>query len=184
MHIRALRWLGFSVQHETEQESDKMVEDEALKQLSAMKALSPLLRTEGLLLDEGRVARAQLGDCADPQQLELFIGTWNMGEAEPDSCAALGQWLEPGHDLYVVGVQECLNVDDLQSAILDVLQGRTPGVEWKCWSHSLGSDHTAVGATRSSAEHRRRYRQSPFDALLALRRLPRLYCTAGVCARH
>ena len=75
------------MQHETEQESDKMVEDEALKQLSAMKALSPLLRTEGLLLDEGRVARAQLGDCADPQQLELFIGTWNMGEAEPDSCA-------------------------------------------------------------------------------------------------
>lgn len=34
-----------------------------------------------LIIDEGRGGLALLGECCDPQERTLFVGTWNMGEA-------------------------------------------------------------------------------------------------------
>eukprot|EP01111_Echinosteliopsis_oligospora_P011988 TRINITY_DN4066_c0_g1_i2.p1 TRINITY_DN4066_c0_g1~~TRINITY_DN4066_c0_g1_i2.p1 ORF type:complete len:569 (+),score=102.56 TRINITY_DN4066_c0_g1_i2:125-1831(+) len=40
------------------------------------------------------------------QQVRVFIGTWNMGDAPPPP--SLHDWIPPGqHDIYAIGVQEC-----------------------------------------------------------------------------
>ncbi|CAE7033650.1 INPP5D [Symbiodinium natans] len=47
----------------------------------------------------------ELWDKADKVVLTIFAGTWNMGNAQPPDD--LRDWLQPGYDIYLIGVQEC-----------------------------------------------------------------------------
>jgi hypothetical protein len=87
-----------------------------------------------------------LGTCRTARKLSLFVGTWNMGEAAAGSDDALATWIEEGHDLYCVGVQECLTVDDVEASVARILAARSgKDDEWQSWKHSIGSEHTEVG---------------------------------------
>mmetsp|Transcript_7990 Transcript_7990/g.18560 ORF Transcript_7990/g.18560 Transcript_7990/m.18560 type:complete len:543 (-) Transcript_7990:266-1894(-) len=47
----------------------------------------------------------ELWDKADKVVLKVFAGTWNLGNASPPDD--LEEWLRPGCDVYLIGVQEC-----------------------------------------------------------------------------
>ena len=82
------------------------------------------------------------------RKLSIFVGTWNMGEGDIGNDDALAAWIEDGHDLYCVGVQECLIVDDVEAAVGRVLAARSSADgqdEWQSWKHSIGSERTEVG---------------------------------------
>lgn len=127
LHLRIFKMLGFEIEED----------DEATPGAAA-----------GLIVDaKDGPAGSALGRCRTPKQLSLFVGSWNMGEAPAEDDDALSAWIEEGHDLYCVGVQECLTVDSVQAAMARVLAKRSGGKEdeWSSWKHSLGSDHTEVG---------------------------------------
>jgi len=49
-------------------------------------------------------------DDAHDEALDLWVGTWNVAESGLVLDAdVLGRWLHRGHDLYVVGLQECVS---------------------------------------------------------------------------
>jgi hypothetical protein len=58
----------------------------------------------------------------------LFVTTFNLGESSlsPDDVSA---WLPPGHDVYVIGVQECLDLGPLRNLMLKHLNGGGGGGE-------------------------------------------------------
>ncbi|KAF0688239.1 Aste57867_20109 [Aphanomyces stellatus] len=74
--------------------------------------------------------------------VSIFATTFNMGEGPPP--ADLAQWIPLGHDIYVIGVQECLPLAELRAATkayLEAGMGR-PFVEY---SREIGSKNTMLG---------------------------------------
>ena len=67
---------------------------------------------------------ATVGDNVAKKALSIFIGTWNVGNAEPD--ADLTDWLRGRYDLYVIGVQECVYGANSQDHFYSLLK-RTLG---------------------------------------------------------
>ncbi len=107
-------------------------------------------RASGLILStQDGPGGSALGTFRSERKLSIFVGTWNMGEADiGENDDALAKWIEDGHDLYCVGVQECLIVDDVEAAVGRVLAARSSADEkdeWQSWKHSIGSEHTEVG---------------------------------------
>ena len=139
LHLRLLRSFGWT---------------RALNFFGGDEAEHSTVSDKALILDEGRGGLALLGDCAEPQDRLLFIGTWNMGEAPDEAvpAARLREWLlecpegtGTPRDLYVIGVQECLCVDELQAKVEAVLTDANGGDPWHAWRHALGSDKTDLG---------------------------------------
>eukprot|EP01130_Rhizamoeba_saxonica_P007732 TRINITY_DN3137_c0_g1_i2.p1 TRINITY_DN3137_c0_g1~~TRINITY_DN3137_c0_g1_i2.p1 ORF type:complete len:560 (-),score=107.69 TRINITY_DN3137_c0_g1_i2:520-2013(-) len=54
----------------------------------------------------GYLIRAMKASQDLPDHISLFIGTWNVGNAPP-AVDSFHPWLPLGHDLYVIGAQEC-----------------------------------------------------------------------------
>lgn len=75
----------------------------------------------------------------------IFISTYNMAESPLDSlgAGALGRWIPLGCDVYVIGVQECMEYDALGQA----LQAHTnsAGEEYIMYSKAIGSTQKALG---------------------------------------
>lgn len=72
-------------------------------------------------LNSGVVLRPQ---SRQDRQLRIFASTFNAGSTK--SCAALGPvdaWVPPGFDLYIIGIQECMVLDELGAAIHKHLGG-------------------------------------------------------------
>uniref|UniRef100_M4B4J2 Inositol polyphosphate-related phosphatase domain-containing protein n=1 Tax=Hyaloperonospora arabidopsidis (strain Emoy2) TaxID=559515 RepID=M4B4J2_HYAAE len=59
------------------------------------------------------------------QPANIFVSTFNMGEAKL-TPAQLGKWIPLGHDVYVIGLQECLHLADTRSLICQHLEGGRP----------------------------------------------------------
>ena len=59
------------------------------------------------------------------QPANIFVSTFNMGEARI-TPAQLDKWIPLGHDVYVIGLQECLHLADTRSLICQHLEGGRP----------------------------------------------------------
>ncbi|TMW56375.1 hypothetical protein Poli38472_006385 [Pythium oligandrum] len=60
---------------------------------------------------------------ATRQPLSIFVSTYNMGEGSL-SQEELAKWIPPGQDLYVIGVQECLQLNELRQNLRRHIEGR------------------------------------------------------------
>lgn len=78
-----------------------------------------------------------------PKKYSIFTTTLNMGEAPTDNVKPnLHTWILKGHDIYVVGVQECLEIESLREAILQHLGGPS---EYVMYGDEIGSNNTSLG---------------------------------------
>ena len=78
-----------------------------------------------------------------PQVYSIFVTTFNLGEAKLSSYAAdLAEWIILGHDIYSIGVQECLDLGTVREAIHAHLGGPD---EYKMFCTEIGSDNTNFG---------------------------------------
>ena len=72
----------------------------------------------------------------------VFISTYNLGEAPLSEVKKyFKDWILPGHDVYSIGVQECMEWDQLPEALWTYL-GRN---EYQMICNGIGSDVKAVG---------------------------------------
>uniref|UniRef100_A0AAV1T051 G-protein coupled receptors family 1 profile domain-containing protein n=1 Tax=Peronospora matthiolae TaxID=2874970 RepID=A0AAV1T051_9STRA len=79
----------------------------------------------------------------EPKKIAIFASTFNMGEKDVlDS--ELRQWIPLRKDVYVFGVQECMNLADLQMKILrHLLSGSSS--KYVHYSREIGKRATALG---------------------------------------
>jgi len=78
-----------------------------------------------------------------PKEYSIFVTTLNFGEAKASAIKKnLADWILPGHDIYSIGVQECLDKDVVREIIWDHLGGPT---EYCKFSTEIGSDNTRLG---------------------------------------
>lgn len=87
------------------------------------------------------------------QPLSLFVTTFNMGEGAI-SDEELEKWIPRGYDLYVIGVQECLQLQDLRVQIRSHIEGqaslrvntsRSRFVRYAQFCREIGSTNTSLG---------------------------------------
>lgn len=78
-----------------------------------------------------------------PKYYSIFCTTLNMGEAPADSItAALENWILPGHEIYCIGLQECMELQSVRSLILQRLGGAD---SYHMFTSEIGSDNTRLG---------------------------------------
>ncbi|GLE10381.1 hypothetical protein PINS_up022482 [Pythium insidiosum] len=80
---------------------------------------------------------------ARSQSISIFVSTFNMGEQNV-SESELVEWIPSGHEVYVIGVQECMNLGDLQAAITRHLT-TTTSQKYVFFSREIGKRATALG---------------------------------------
>jgi hypothetical protein len=74
--------------------------------------------------------------------LSLFVTTLNFGEAAFDTITKnMDEWIVKGHDVYAIGFQECLEINDLKQVILDYLGSS----EYFGFHNEIGSGNTQLG---------------------------------------
>ncbi|ETV81357.1 hypothetical protein H257_05900 [Aphanomyces astaci] len=74
--------------------------------------------------------------------ISVFATTFNLGEGNaPDDMA---QWIPLGHDVYVIGVQECLHLTELRAAVKGFLE-RCTHTTFAEYSRDIGSKNTVLG---------------------------------------
>ncbi|OQR98692.1 hypothetical protein ACHHYP_08283 [Achlya hypogyna] len=76
----------------------------------------------------------------------IFTSTFNCGEGGVPKN--LDDWIPLGHDIYVIGLQECLYLDEYRSAILDHLEHQgfpRKQRSFTAFSREIGSRNTALG---------------------------------------
>ena len=78
-----------------------------------------------------------------PKHYSIFSTTLNMGEASLQSMLPdLKDWILEGHDVYAVGVQECLDLAGVSQAILTHLGGPD---KFSLFRTAIGSGNTSLG---------------------------------------
>ena len=78
-----------------------------------------------------------------PKQVSIFVSSFNLGEAPIEEIAGdIPSWLLEGHDMYVVGVQECLCLEEFRAAMHNHLGGPTEFTMHTC---EIGSNNTRLG---------------------------------------
>ncbi|TDH65374.1 hypothetical protein CCR75_001311 [Bremia lactucae] len=79
----------------------------------------------------------------EPNKIAIFASTFNMGEKVVKECE-LRAWIPLGQDIYVIGVQECMDLADLQMKILHhLVSGST--CKFVHYSREIGKRATALG---------------------------------------
>ncbi|KAG7387745.1 hypothetical protein PHYPSEUDO_013750 [Phytophthora pseudosyringae] len=84
----------------------------------------------------------------------IFVSTFNMGEARL-TPAQLDKWIPLGHDIYVIGLQECLHLVNTRSLIRQHLEGGRPrpaasgaarrASKFHQFNREIGSKNTSLG---------------------------------------
>jgi hypothetical protein len=78
-----------------------------------------------------------------PKVYSIFVSTFNMGEAPTQSLQAdLKEWVLEGHDIYAIGLQECVDLPGVRSVILDHLGGPS---KYAIFTTEIGSGNTRLG---------------------------------------
>ncbi len=78
-----------------------------------------------------------------PKKYSLFTTTLNVGEASLQSIVGdIKDWIIQGHDVYAIGVQECIDLNGLRDAILNHLGGPT---KYTMYTAAIGSGNTRLG---------------------------------------
>jgi len=80
----------------------------------------------------------QLTGALQYRELHASVVTWNMAEQEPGGLEAL---FRKGKDLYVMGVQECMHIEEIQARVEEVIDG----AEYTFYTRKIGQTETAVG---------------------------------------
>ncbi|EGZ15988.1 hypothetical protein PHYSODRAFT_316101 [Phytophthora sojae] len=79
----------------------------------------------------------------EPKKIAIFASTFNMGEKDVHEHE-LHDWIPLGQDVYVIGVQECMDLADLQIKILrHLVSGSTS--KYVHYSREIGKRATALG---------------------------------------
>ncbi|POM80991.1 Transmembrane protein [Phytophthora palmivora] len=88
------------------------------------------------------------------QPANIFVSTFNMGEARL-TPAQLDKWIPLGHDIYVIGLQECLHLANTRSLIRQHLEGVRPrpatsgparrASKFHQFNREIGSKNTSLG---------------------------------------
>jgi hypothetical protein len=94
---------------------------------------------------ERRGSAGQLSVPYVPKKVSIFTTTLNMGEASCQTMIRTGDlhyWILEGHDVYAIGVQECLDLAAVSQAIHRHLGGPT---EYSMYTTSIGSGNTSLG---------------------------------------
>ncbi|OQR81634.1 hypothetical protein THRCLA_11553 [Thraustotheca clavata] len=74
----------------------------------------------------------------------VFASTFNMAEGAVPSKPSLASWIPSGRDIYVIGLQECLVLDEVRAAILKHLQA-VNGKSYTEYKREIGRRHTKLG---------------------------------------
>jgi hypothetical protein len=77
-----------------------------------------------------------------PREVSIFSTTFNLGEAPMNTVGDISEWLRDGHDIYAIGLQECMCLDELRAAMHAQLGGTEKYVMYKV---EIGSDNTRLG---------------------------------------
>ncbi|DAZ98189.1 TPA: hypothetical protein N0F65_005321 [Lagenidium giganteum] len=77
----------------------------------------------------------------EANELAIFTSTFNMAEQNV-SAEELTQWIPLGYEVYVFGVQECMDLDDFRNKVMRHLASRKPYVHY---SREIGNRTTALG---------------------------------------
>jgi hypothetical protein len=78
-----------------------------------------------------------------PKKYSIFITTLNVGEASLASIVGdIKDWIVEGHDVYAIGLQECIDLHGLREAILNRLGGPE---KYTMFTTSIGSGNTRLG---------------------------------------
>jgi hypothetical protein len=115
------------------------------------KDIKPTSELREVLIDAPKfdpTSRRHTGQVPSPvkrsqtKQYSIFVTTLNLGEASLASMLPdLPLWILKGHDVYAVGVQECLDINGVSDAILSHL-GRD---QYCLYRVSIGSGNTTLG---------------------------------------
>lgn len=58
------------------------------------------------------------------RQASIFATTYNMGESSAQTLASqLPLWIPQGYDCYIIGLQECLELEEVRAKLWDYLGG-------------------------------------------------------------
>ena len=79
---------------------------------------------------------------ASKKKVSLFVTTYNLAEKAIDELGDLNEWIMPGHDMYAIGVQECMYLEALRGKLWENLGGPT---KYKMFEAEIGSTNTALG---------------------------------------
>ena len=75
--------------------------------------------------------------------MSIFVTTFNLGEAKLSSVlGSLADWILLGHDVYSIGLQECLDLAAVREAIHIHLGGSE---QYSVFCTEIGSDNTSLG---------------------------------------
>ncbi|GMI15667.1 hypothetical protein TrVE_jg1545 [Triparma verrucosa] len=74
--------------------------------------------------------------------LSLFVSTYNLAEKPTSDISNLSDWLPPGHDVYAIGVQECMTLSTLRSSLSSLLGGPSA---YTMFTAEIGSTNTKLG---------------------------------------
>jgi hypothetical protein len=78
-----------------------------------------------------------------PKKYSIFSTTFNMGEAPLSKMEAnVKDWIVPGHDVYAIGVQECMDLTSVRVAIQKHLGGPE---KYQMYGVAIGSDTKSLG---------------------------------------
>ncbi|KAL4144479.1 hypothetical protein PRNP1_013610 [Phytophthora ramorum] len=79
----------------------------------------------------------------EPKKIAIFTSTFNMGEKDVNEHE-LREWIPLGQDVYIIGVQECMDLADLQIKIVrHLVSGSTS--KYVHYSREIGKRATALG---------------------------------------
>ncbi|EQC35949.1 hypothetical protein, variant [Saprolegnia diclina VS20] len=77
-------------------------------------------------------------------RVSIYASTFNMAEGAVPTRAALAAWIPRGHDVYVIGLQECLALDETRSELLTHLE-TTNNQRYTAYHREIGSKQTTLG---------------------------------------
>jgi hypothetical protein len=78
-----------------------------------------------------------------PKKYSIFVTTLNVGEASLQSIVGdIKDWIVEGHDVYSIGLQECIDLNGLREAILNHLGGPE---KYAMFTANIGSGNTRLG---------------------------------------
>ncbi|KAF0688271.1 Aste57867_20141 [Aphanomyces stellatus] len=100
-------------------------------------------RLPSVYLEEGSHASRNISSTTMPG-ISIFASTFNMAEGPMPPDDHLRAWIPPGHDVYVIGVQECLNLAAMRVKLLLHLHA-TNGKVYVEYGREIGRTDTKLG---------------------------------------
>lgn len=77
-----------------------------------------------------------------PKKVSIFVSSFNQGEASlEDMSSDISGWMLEGHDMYVIGLQECMCLEEFRAA----MHAHLGESEWTIHTCEIGSNNTRLG---------------------------------------